>query len=49
MEEVGRRYGEVLREIERVREEVQRLESADSGVQPSQAAKKSGRARIAES
>ncbi len=49
MGEVGRRYGEVLREIERVREEVQRLESADGGVQPSRAAKKSDRERIGES
>ncbi len=49
MMEVGRRYGEVLREIERVREEVQRLESGDSDVPPSRAAKRFGRERIGES
>ena len=49
MREVGRRYGEVLREIERVREEVERLEGGDGAVQQSRAAKKSGSERVGES
>lgn len=44
MREVGRTYGEMLREIERVREEVERLDG-----QQSRAEKKSGSERVGES